>query len=141
MADGYPLAGLKVLDFTQYVSGPYCSQILADLGATVLKVERPAGDVYRRQGPVFINGESVSFLALNRGKRSITLDLREDADRQRAVGLAGEADVLVENMKPGTLKKFGLDYASLSAAHPRWSTARSPGSGKTARWRTRAPTT
>jgi crotonobetainyl-CoA:carnitine CoA-transferase CaiB-like acyl-CoA transferase len=116
--DGYPLNGLKVLDFTQYVAGPYCTQILADLGATVLKVERPVGDVYRSQGPLFVNGESVSFLALNRGKRSIALDLREDADRRRALDLVDEADVLVENMKPGTLAKYGLDYASLSARHP-----------------------
>jgi crotonobetainyl-CoA:carnitine CoA-transferase CaiB-like acyl-CoA transferase len=118
MADAYPLDGLKVLDFTQYVAGPYCTQILADLGATVLKVERPVGDVYRGQGPLFLNGESVSFLALNRGKRSIALDLREDADRRRALDLVADADVVVENMKPGTLAKYGLDYASLSKRHP-----------------------
>ena len=114
-----PLAGVRVLDLTQYVSGPYCTQILADLGATVLKVERPGGgDVYRSQGPVFIEGESVSFLALNRGKRSIVLDLRDEQDRAELMSLAGEADVLVENFKPGTLARYGLDYESVAAEYP-----------------------
>ena len=120
MSDGYPLAGVKVLDLTQYVAGPYCSQVLADLGATVLKVERPGrGDVYRGQGPVFLHGESVSFLALNRGKRSIAMDLREEADRAALRALAAEADVLVENMTPGTLARYGLGYEELSEVAPR----------------------
>jgi crotonobetainyl-CoA:carnitine CoA-transferase CaiB-like acyl-CoA transferase len=115
---GYPLEGVRVLDLTQYVAGPYCTQVLADLGATVLKVERPgAGDVYRRQGPVFAAGESVSFLTLNRGKRSIELDLAADAEQVHA--LLAQADVLVENMRPGALAKFGLDYASLAEQYPR----------------------
>ena len=114
----YPLEGTRVLDLTQYVAGPYCTQVLADLGATVLKVERPGnGDVYRRQGPVFANGESASFLTLNRGKRSIQLDLAADADRIHE--LLAEADVLVENMRPGALAKFGLDYESLAERYPR----------------------
>jgi crotonobetainyl-CoA:carnitine CoA-transferase CaiB-like acyl-CoA transferase len=120
MADGYPLDGVKVLDLTGYVSGPYCTQVLADLGATVLKVERPGGgDVYRRQGPVFLRGESISFLTLNRGKRSIVLDFRDADDCRRIDDLAGEADVLVENLKPRTLARYGLDYATLSRRHPR----------------------
>jgi crotonobetainyl-CoA:carnitine CoA-transferase CaiB-like acyl-CoA transferase len=119
MLDGYPLEGVKVLDFTQYVAGPYCSQVLADLGATVLKVERPgSGDVYRGQGPVFLAGESVSFLALNRGKRSIAMDLRDPEDQATLRALAGEADVLVENMTPGTLSRYGLGYEELSEIAP-----------------------
>jgi crotonobetainyl-CoA:carnitine CoA-transferase CaiB-like acyl-CoA transferase len=115
---GYPLEGVRVLDLTQYVAGPYCTQVLADLGATVLKVERPgSGDVYRRQGPVFANGESASFLTLNRGKRSVELDLAADGERVRE--LLAEADVLVENMRPGALARFGLDYESLAASFPR----------------------
>jgi crotonobetainyl-CoA:carnitine CoA-transferase CaiB-like acyl-CoA transferase len=115
----YPLEGVRILDLTQYVSGPYCTQVLADLGATVLKIERPGGgDVYRSQGPVFIGGESVSFLSLNRGKRSVVLNLRDQGDRDRVRSLAGEADVLVENYKPGTLARYGLDYESLSAGYP-----------------------
>jgi crotonobetainyl-CoA:carnitine CoA-transferase CaiB-like acyl-CoA transferase len=118
---GYPLEGVHVVDLTQYVAGPYCTQVLADLGATVLKVERPGvGDVYRRQGPVFAEGgESASFLTLNRGKRSLELDLGSDDDRGRLHELLAEADVLVENMRPGALGKHGLDYESLAARYPR----------------------
>jgi formyl-CoA transferase/CoA:oxalate CoA-transferase len=117
--DRYPLESVNVLDLTQYVSGPYCTQVLADLGATVLKIERPGkGDVYRGQGPVFLGSESVSFLALNRGKRSVAMDLRDGEHRRQLVELAAEADVLVENMKPGTLAKYGLDYESLADSHP-----------------------
>jgi crotonobetainyl-CoA:carnitine CoA-transferase CaiB-like acyl-CoA transferase len=116
----YPLDGVKVLDLTQYVAGPYATQVLADLGATVLKVERPGrGDVYRRQGPLFLEGESVSFLTLNRGKRSVGLDLADPEDRGTLRALAAEADVLVENMKPGTLARHGLDYETLAQAAPR----------------------
>jgi crotonobetainyl-CoA:carnitine CoA-transferase CaiB-like acyl-CoA transferase len=118
-APGYPLAGVRVLDLTQYVAGPYCTQVLADLGATVLKVERPGGDVYRRQGPVFREGESASFLALNRGKRSIVLDLGDEEDRAQLERLLGEADVLVENLRPGTLERVGLGYADVERRHPR----------------------
>ena len=115
----YPLEGIRVLDLTQYVAGPYCTQVLADLGASVLKVERPgAGDVYRRQGPVFANGESASFLTLNRGKRSLELDLGSKDDRVRIEELLVESDVLVENMRPGALAKFDLDYESVAARHP-----------------------
>ncbi len=114
-----PLAGVKVLDFTQYVSGPYASQVLADLGATVLKVERPgSGDVYRGQGPVFLNGESASFLTLNRGKRSIELDISSPESRPEIERLIGEADVLIENMKPGTLARYGLGYEDLREDFP-----------------------
>jgi crotonobetainyl-CoA:carnitine CoA-transferase CaiB-like acyl-CoA transferase len=116
---GYPLAGLKVLDLTQYVAGPYCTQVLADLGADVLKVERPGiGDVYRSQGPVFKEGESASFLTLNRGKTSIQLDLGDPVNRARLETLLGDADVVVENMRPGALARFDLDFASVHARHP-----------------------
>src|SRR5205823_2314548 len=98
----------------------YCTQVLADLGATVLKIERPGvGDVYRRQGPVFVGGESSSFLTLNRGKRSIALDLESEADRRHLLSLIADADVLVENMRPGSLAKFGLEFEALSAQYPR----------------------
>jgi crotonobetainyl-CoA:carnitine CoA-transferase CaiB-like acyl-CoA transferase len=116
----YPLQDVRVVDLTQYVAGPYCTQVLADLGARVLKVERPgAGDVYRRQGPVFAGGESASFLTLNRGKHSLELDLAAEADRERLHGLLAQADVLVENMRPGALAKYALDYDSLAERYPR----------------------
>lgn len=119
MSGGYPLEGVRVLDLTQYLAGPYCTQVLADLGAAVVKVERPgSGDVYRRQGPVFVEGESASFLTLNRGKRSVELDLGSEADRARLHRLLAEADVLVENMRPGALAKYGLDYESLALRYP-----------------------
>jgi crotonobetainyl-CoA:carnitine CoA-transferase CaiB-like acyl-CoA transferase len=110
------LDGVRVVDLTQYVAGPYCTQVLADLGAEVVKIERPGtGDVYRRQGPVFANGESASFLALNRGKKSIELALDDPAlDR-----LLASADVLVENGRPGWLRRFGLDYDVVRSRHRR----------------------
>jgi len=115
----FPLDGVKVVDLTQYVAGPYCTQVLADLGAAVLKIERPSsGDVYRRQGPVFKQGESTSFLTLNRGKRSIELDFRDERGRERLLQLIGDADVLVENTRPGGLARFELDYRSLSRRFP-----------------------
>jgi crotonobetainyl-CoA:carnitine CoA-transferase CaiB-like acyl-CoA transferase len=120
VSDGYPLEDVRVLDLTQYVAGPYCAQVLADLGASVLKAERPGrGDVYRHQGPVFKEGESASFLTLNRGKHSLELDLGSERDRAHLHTLLESADVLVENMRPGALAKFGLDYPSLSARYPR----------------------
>jgi crotonobetainyl-CoA:carnitine CoA-transferase CaiB-like acyl-CoA transferase len=115
----FPLEAITVVDLTQYVAGPYCTQVLADLGATVLKIERPGkGDVYRGQGPVFRNGESASFLTLNRGKHSHELDLTLGDDRERLHELLGSADVLVENMRPGALTKLGLDFPSVSKRHP-----------------------
>lgn len=114
-----PLQGLRVIDFTQYVAGPYCSMLLADLGADVIKVERPGvGDVYRRQGPQFLNGESVTFLALNRNKRSVALDLQTIEGRERALELARQADVLVENSSPGTMKRLGLGYEEVQKVNP-----------------------
>ncbi len=116
----YPLAGVRVLDLTQYIAGPYTTQVLADLGATVLKVERPGrGDVYRAQGPRFLDGESVSFLALNRGKRSLLLDWSAEEGRAALRSLLGEVDVVVENMRPGTLARYGLDYDSVHGEFPR----------------------
>ena len=115
-----PLEGVSVLDFTHFLSGPYCTMLLADLGASVIKLERPdGGDVYREYGPKFIRGQSTSFLAVNRNKKSIALDLKSPKGRQIARVLAQKADVLVENFKQGTMEKLGLDYGSLSGANPR----------------------
>lgn len=116
----YPLAGVRVLDLTQYIAGPYTTQVLADLGATVLKVERPGrGDVYRAQGPLFLNGESVSFLALNRGKQSLLLDWSDEEGRAALRRLLSEVDIVVENMRPGTLARYGLDFETLHPEYPR----------------------
>ena len=115
----YPLDGVRVLDLTQYIAGPYTTQVLADLGATVLKVERPGrGDVYRAQGPRFLNGESVSFLALNRGKQSLLLDWSTEEGRAALRRLFADVDVVVENMRPGTLARYGLDYETVHGDYP-----------------------
>src|ERR1700685_1727767 len=114
-----PLAGLLVADFSRVLAGPYCTMLLADLGADVIKVESPGGDDTRNWVPPVRDGVSTYFLAINRNTRSVALDLRDDADRAAAVELARRADIMVENFKPGGLARFGLDYASVSAANPK----------------------
>jgi len=116
---GGPLSGLLVADFSRVLAGPYCTMLLADLGADVIKVESPGGDDTRNWVPPVRDGVSTYFLAINRNKRSVALDLRDDADRAAAAELARRADVMVENFKPGGLARFGLDYASVSAANPK----------------------
>jgi formyl-CoA transferase len=113
-----PLAGIRVIDFTEYIAGPYCTMMLADMGADVVKVERPEGDAWRHTAPVAAY-ESRGFLGVNRGKRSIALDLEQEEGRRIAQRLAGEADVVVVNYRPGVAKRLGLDYRALSAANER----------------------
>jgi crotonobetainyl-CoA:carnitine CoA-transferase CaiB-like acyl-CoA transferase len=114
-----PLSGLVVADFSRVLAGPYCTMLLADLGADVIKVESPDGDDTRRWvPPATAAGVSTYFLSINRNKRSVVLDLRDDADLARARELARRADVLVQNFKPGGLDKYGLDYASVQAVNP-----------------------
>ena len=117
------LSDMKVLDFTQHVAGPYCTKLMADQGADVIKVERPeTGDVTRRLGPypgdVPHPEKSGLFLHLNTNKRSITLDLVTGPGKNIARQLAAEADVVVESFRPGTMASFGLDYQSLKALNP-----------------------
>ncbi|WP_010409851.1 CaiB/BaiF CoA transferase family protein [Citromicrobium sp. JLT1363] len=118
-----PLAGLKVLELARILAGPSAGQTLADLGADVIKVEAPEGDGTRLWGPPFVersNGakEAAYYHGCNRGKRGITADFRNVDDLAVVAGLAGQADVVIENFLPGKLAKFGLDYASLSQANP-----------------------
>jgi crotonobetainyl-CoA:carnitine CoA-transferase CaiB-like acyl-CoA transferase len=114
-----PLAGLVVADFSRVLAGPYCTMLLADLGADVIKVESPAGDDTRHWvPPVTEDGVSTYFLAINRNKRSVVLDLREEGERALAQELARRADIFVQNFKPGGLARFGLDYESVRAANP-----------------------
>jgi crotonobetainyl-CoA:carnitine CoA-transferase CaiB-like acyl-CoA transferase len=115
-----PLEGITVLDLTRVLSGPYCTMMLADLGARVIKVEQPIkGDDTRAWGPPFVSGESAYFLSINRNKESITLDFKNREGRAVLDELLAKADVLVENFRPGTLTKIGLDYDSVSPRHPR----------------------
>src|SRR5690349_3743334 len=113
-----PLAGLLVADFSRILAGPYSTMLLADMGAEVVKVEGPKGDDTRTWMPPVRGDVSTYYLGVNRGKRSIALDLRDSGDARVARELARRADVLVENFKPGGLAKYGLDYASVSAANP-----------------------
>jgi len=116
---GLPLSGIHVLDLTQYVSGPFCTMLLAELGADVIKVEPPTtGDVYRQQGPSFLGGVSTSFLSMNRSKRSLTLDLKRDEAREVIRRLADRVDAVVENFKPATAERLGVGYETLRAVNP-----------------------
>jgi formyl-CoA transferase len=108
-----PLAGIRVLDFSHALAGPYCTMLLGDLGADVIKVEPPAGDHSRQWGPPFINGESSYFLSVNRNKRSVVLDLKRPAPLAVAEKLAMASDVVVENFKPGTMARLRLDAERL----------------------------
>src|SRR5260221_1599392 len=115
-----PLDGITVVDLTRVLSGPYCTMLLADMGARVIKIEQPGkGDDTRAWGPPFLEGESAYFLSINRNKESVTLDFKHPDGRAALDRLIAKADVLVENFRPGTLKKLGLDYAALATAHPR----------------------
>ena len=115
-----PLAGLTVIDLTRVLSGPYCTMMLADMGARVIKVEqRGRGDDTRGWGPPFQNGESAYFLSVNRNKESLTLDFKHPEGRPILEALIARADVLVENFRPGTLARQGLGYDALSASHSR----------------------
>jgi formyl-CoA transferase len=140
------LDGLRVLDLTRVLAGPWCTQMLADLGADVIKVERPgSGDDTRHWGPPYLKhtdgretSEAAYYLAANRGKRSVTIDLAS-ADGQKLVQqLAERADVVVENYKVGQLARFGLDYASLAAVNPRLVYCSITGFGQTGPHRERA---
>jgi len=119
MDDEKALQGLRVLDLSRVLSGPYATMCLADMGADVVKVERPGkGDDTRSFGPPFVDGVSTYFLSINRGKRSICLDLKSPVDRETLKELAARADVLVENFRPGVMKRLGLSYAELSELNP-----------------------
>ena len=114
-----PLQGVRVVDLSRLLAGPFCTMILADLGADVVKVEAlPDGDLYRKSAP-FHGGESVSFLAVNRNKRSIAIDFRKAGGLDLVRDMVERADVLVENFKPGTMENMGLSYERLCALNPR----------------------
>lgn len=114
-----PLAGIKVLDFTRLFAGPFCTMLLGDLGADVVKVEAPEGDPIRYQGPPFHKDHAFSFLAANRNKRSILIDMKTQDGRALARRLALAADVIVENFRPDVMDRLGLDYETLAAENPR----------------------
>ena len=115
-----PLAGLKVIDLTHVMAGPTCTLMLADMGADVIKVEKiPDGDDTRRDGAAVIEGEAAAFMMMNRNKRGIALDLKTAGGRRVLARLLADADVVVENYRPGTMAKLGFDYEALRQDQPR----------------------
>jgi crotonobetainyl-CoA:carnitine CoA-transferase CaiB-like acyl-CoA transferase len=126
-----PLEGVRVLDLSRLLAGPFCTTILGDLGADIIKIEAlPAGDLYRSAAP-FHNGESVSFLSINRNKRSVGIDLRKPGGLDLVRTIAEKADVIVENFKPGTMEEMQLSYEALFARNPRLIYASISGFGRT----------
>lgn len=130
-----PLDGIRVLDLTRILAGPYATMLLGDLGAEVVKVEPPGGDDSRAWGPPFVGGESAYYLGVNRNKRGIRLDLALEEDRQALRTLVGDADVLIENFRTGTMERWGLGYeATLREAHPRLVYCSITGYGRSGPW-------
>jgi crotonobetainyl-CoA:carnitine CoA-transferase CaiB-like acyl-CoA transferase len=114
------LAGVRIADLSRVLAGPYCTMVLADLGADVVKVERPqGGDETRTWGPPFVGGEAAYYLAVNRGKRSCAIDLSDPAGREIALDLCASADVVLENFKVGGAERLGLGYERVRERNPR----------------------
>jgi crotonobetainyl-CoA:carnitine CoA-transferase CaiB-like acyl-CoA transferase len=111
------LKGIRVIDFTQVAAGPTCTMLLGDMGADVIKIEPPQGDLSRSLSP-FVQGQSVQFFAMNRNKRGVTLDLKDPAQRDEALRLTQTADVVVESNRPGVMERLGLGYPAVKAQNP-----------------------
>src|SRR5437763_8346033 len=122
-----PLAGIRVIDVTAAVLGPVATQILGDLGAEVIKVEPPEGEMMRGIGPARNPGMAAYFLNVNRNKKSLVLDLKQPAARDALLRLAAAADVFVHNMRPSASERLGIDYAAIAAVNPRVIYARASG--------------
>ena len=131
------LSGVRVIDFTTIVSGPYCTRLLADLGAEVIKIEPPEGDFIRTQPPMRA-GKSAYFAHLNCGKKSIAIDLHRAGAIELVQELAAKSDVVVENSRPGVMQRLGLDYATLVRANPRIVYCSISGFGQSGPWATRS---
>ncbi len=130
MSQKGPLSGVTIVDLSRVLAGPYCTMLLGELGARVIKVEPPEGDDARKYGP-FVNGESAYFASYNRGKESIVLDFNKAEDLRFLRNLLKKADVLLENFRPGVMAKFGLDWATVHADFPRLIYASTSGFGQT----------
>src|SRR6266581_3512312 len=113
-----PLQGIQVLDLSRVLSGPFCTMTLADLGAEIIKVERPEGDDTRHFAPL-VNGESTYFLSINRNKKSIIVDMKTDSGRQIIWDLIARSDVVVENFRPGILERLGFGWEEMHQRYPR----------------------
>ncbi len=130
------LSGIKVVDLTRVLTGPYCTMMLGDMGADVIKIEQPGkGDDTRAWGPPFIDGESAYYLSINRNKRSLTLNLKSDEGKEIIHKLLAEADVVVENFAPGATERLGLDYQSVKEIKPDIVYTSISGFGQTGPWK------
>ena len=114
-----PLKGIRVLDLTRVLAGPYCAMLLGDMGAEVIKIEEPGKGDDTRGWPPFAAGESTYFMSVNRNKKSVTLNLKAPEGRDLLTRLAKKSDVLLENFRTGTMDKLGVGYATLSKLNPR----------------------
>jgi len=132
-----PLAGYRILDLTTFLSGPFCTQVLADLGADVVKIESPAGDSSRHIPPHFVGDDSAYFLANNRNKRSVMVDLKTDAGRNLIRKLISKVDVVVENFRPGVARRLGIDPTEMREQQPRLIWASISGFGPGSPWEKR----
>ena len=134
----HPLDGIRVLELANYIAGPYCGMVLADFGAEVIKIENPRGGDFSRLTSPFIDGESAGFMALNRNKKSVALDLKAPRGREIFLDLVRTADVLVENFRPGTMADLGLAYPILAEVNPRLIYSAATGFGQTGPYSQRA---
>jgi succinate---hydroxymethylglutarate CoA-transferase len=132
------LSGIRVIDFTRVVAGPYCTMMLGDLGAEVLKIESPQGDDTRKWGPPFVEDESAYFLAINRNKKSVCLDLRTEEGQEAARKLIMTADIVIENFRTGVMEQLGLSYDELHPRHPGLIYCSISGYGRTGPYKDRA---
>jgi crotonobetainyl-CoA:carnitine CoA-transferase CaiB-like acyl-CoA transferase len=137
-AERYALDGIRVLELGNFMAGPFCGMLLADLGADVVKVENPRGGDFTRSAAPFVDGESAGFMAVNRNKRSIALDLKADRGREIFLELVRRGDVVIENLRPGTLDDLGIGYAALSRANPRIILSSASGFGQTGPYKDRS---
>jgi len=134
----YALDGIRVLELTNFMAGPFCGMLLGDLGADVIKVENPNGGDFTRHAAPFLEGESAGFLAVNRNKRSLAIDLKADRGREIFLELVRRSDVVIENLRPGTLDDLGIGYAVLSELNPRIILSSASGFGQTGPYKDRA---
>lgn len=135
---GLPLSGVRILDLTLIMAGPYCTLILADLGAEVIKIEKPGiGESSREMPPHFFEGQSAYFIAMNRNKKSMTLDLKSEAGKRIFYDLARQSDVVIDNFRPGVVKKLGVDFDTLKTMNPRIICCSISGYGQTGPFRDR----
>ena len=132
-----PLHGIRVIDLTRILSGPFCTMTLADLGAEVIKIEPPGGDDTRQWGPPFVSGESTYYLSTNHGKKSIVLDLKTDTGKQVLWDLISTADIVAENFRPGTLAKLGFGWEAIHERYPSVILISISGYGQTGPWASR----